>query len=180
MSYDKRMPDGGLRREISLALHAAVASRLAGDPEILGRARARIERWLTNGGASAQLLLEWRAVLQRPTGEIRHLLTERSEHADWLRKASPFAGELPPREREHILRDVRARRGRTGWCLEIHDLLISKYVAGRDKDLRFTAAAARHALANRSTLLERLAVTEVSPDARDRLQRLMDRDHAKS
>ena len=35
-------------------------------------------------------------------------------------------------------------RGATGLCLEVHDLLISKYVAGREKDHRFSAAAARH------------------------------------
>jgi hypothetical protein len=68
--------------------------------------------------------------------------------------------------------------GKTGWCLEVHDLLISKYVAGRDKDLRFAAAAARHGLANRSTLLERLAVTEVDTAARDRIRMMVERDHA--
>jgi hypothetical protein len=67
--------------------------------------------------------------------------------------------------------------GRTGLCLEVHDLLISKYVAGREKDRRFAAAAARHRLANRSTLLERLAVTDVDTAARDRIRTLIDRDH---
>ena len=28
-------------------------------------------------------------------------------------------------------------RGIIGWCLEIHDLLASKYVAGRERDLEF-------------------------------------------
>lgn len=67
--------------------------------------------------------------------------------------------------------------GKTGWCLEVHDLLISKYIAGRDKDLRFAAAAARHGLADRSTLLERLAGTDVDAVARDRVRLLVDRDH---
>jgi hypothetical protein len=101
--------DGRLRRETSIALHAAVAARLAGNTDLLFRARARVEAWLATAGASAQLLLEWREVLKRPEDEIRCLLTERSERADWLRKASPFAGELPARERERILREVRRR-----------------------------------------------------------------------
>jgi hypothetical protein len=67
--------------------------------------------------------------------------------------------------------------GKTGWCLEIHDLLISKYVASREKDLRFTAAAARHGLANRSVLLERLVATDVDTAARDRIRALIGRDH---
>jgi hypothetical protein len=103
------MSDAGLRRETSLALHAAVADRLAGHPEILDRARARIEVWLATGVGSAPLLLEWREILRRSEEEIRRFLAEPSEHADWLRKASPFAGELPPRWRERILIGVRKR-----------------------------------------------------------------------
>lgn len=55
-------------------------------------------------------------------------------------------------------------RGARGICPEIHDLLISKYVAGRDKDRAFAQAAARHRMATRDVLLERLAETDV-PDA---------------
>ncbi len=52
-----------------------------------------------------------------------------------------------------------------GWCLELHDLLISKYVANRDKDRRFARAAIVHGLAQRETLLERLQATALD-DAR--------------
>jgi hypothetical protein len=37
-----------------------------------------------------------------------------------------------------------------GWCLEIHDLAIVKYAAGREKDLDFTGALARHAMVSRA------------------------------
>ena len=57
-------------------------------------------------------------------------------------------------------------RGATGFCLDVHDLLISKYVAGRDKDLRFGSAAARHHLANGVTLLQRLAATPLDAERR--------------
>jgi len=43
----------------------------------------------------------------------------------------------------------------TAWCLEVHDLLLSKAVAGRDKDARFLRDAARHGLANQHVLLDR-------------------------
>lgn len=59
--------------------------------------------------------------------------------------------------------------GKTGWALEIHDLLISKYVAGRDKDLVFNRAAIRHRLADPRVLLERLASTPVEADAAERI-----------
>jgi len=50
-------------------------------------------------------------------------------------------------------------RGATGWCLEPHDLVISKLVAGREKDLRFVEVAVRHGLVDRATLLDRLGRT---------------------
>jgi hypothetical protein len=56
--------------------------------------------------------------------------------------------------------------GVEGLCLEVHDLAISKYVAGRDKDLAFVSALARHGLVVQKTLLSRLARTKL--DARRR------------
>ena len=58
-------------------------------------------------------------------------------------------------------------RGATGWCLEVHDLAVSKLVAGREKDLAFIAALFRHALAQPGLVRERLAATPLpSPEAR--------------
>jgi hypothetical protein len=66
--------------------------------------------------------------------------------------------------------------GKIGWCLEVHDLLISKYVAGRDKDRRFTAAAARHGLADLATVLERLQQTDLADEQRQRVRQVIERD----
>jgi len=63
-------------------------------------------------------------------------------------------------ERLVPLRSERTR-GATGLCLEIHDLLVSKLVAGREKDLEFARAAARHGLADAGRLSSRLAETRV-------------------
>ena len=57
----------------------------------------------------------------------------------------------------------------TGLCLEPHDLLISKYVAGREKDRDYVRSAARHRLADRQTLLGRLALTPVDEAQRSRI-----------
>lgn len=72
---------------------------------------------------------------------------------------------LPSGWRERVV-PIRGpgTRGATGWALEIHDLLISKLVAGREKDLAFAAEAIRHGLARADVLRERLAATEL-PDA---------------
>ncbi len=67
-----------------------------------------------------------------------------------------------------------------GLCLEVHDLAISKYVAGREKDLEFTAELARHAMTEPSTLRQRLRDTDVSPELRTIVQARIRRDfHSK-
>lgn len=47
-------------------------------------------------------------------------------------------------------------RGVKGLCLEVHDLLISKAIAGREKDVSFVNDAAAHRLADLDVLLQRL------------------------
>lgn len=69
-------------------------------------------------------------------------------------------------------------RGATGLCLEVHDLVVSKLVAGRGKDVQFVSAALRHGLVKMPTLRERLAQTDLEPQQRaavtTRLQRVLD------
>jgi len=54
-----------------------------------------------------------------------------------------------------------------GWCLEVHDLAIGKYVAGRTKDLTFNEALIRHGMLDRRTLESRLMATGVTPEIRE-------------
>jgi hypothetical protein len=56
--------------------------------------------------------------------------------------------------------------GKIGWCLEMHDIVISKYVAGRDKDLHYVRETIRHGLVDGATLLVRLAMTPLPDDRR--------------
>ena len=74
---------------------------------------------------------------------------------------------LPARWAERAIR-VRTPRmgGATAICPEIHDLLASKLVAGREKDLAFILAAVRHGLADVATLRERVAETIVETAVR--------------
>lgn len=61
-------------------------------------------------------------------------------------------------------------RGSTGWCLEAHDLVLSKLVAGREKDLRFAEEAVRYGLVTVDTLAARLRVTPVSNELRPHVE----------
>jgi hypothetical protein len=54
-----------------------------------------------------------------------------------------------------------------GWCLEIHDLAIAKYVAGREKDRLFTKALAKHAMVRRELMEQRLTSVALNPVALD-------------
>ena len=69
--------------------------------------------------------------------------------------------------------------GGTGLCLEVHDLAVSKLVAGRDKDLDFVAGLLRHRLADPRIVQERLAATPLDaqrlPVCEARLERLSPR-----
>jgi hypothetical protein len=62
--------------------------------------------------------------------------------------------------------DNHNTRGAKGLCLEMHDLLVSKAVAGREKDFAFLRHAADHAMADRDTLLKRLAEVAVDETVR--------------
>jgi hypothetical protein len=61
-------------------------------------------------------------------------------------------------------------RGVTGWCLEVHDLVLAKAVAGREKDRAFLREAMRHGLLDRATLQARLAVLPAEPRVRERVR----------
>ena len=54
--------------------------------------------------------------------------------------------------------------GGTGLCLEIHDLAISKLVAGREKDLDFLSGILRHRLARAESIRSRLGDTGLPPE----------------
>jgi hypothetical protein len=56
--------------------------------------------------------------------------------------------------------------GVEGLCLEVHDLALAKYAAGRPKDLAFTATLARHGMTLRERLIERAGRTRLAPAVR--------------
>jgi hypothetical protein len=61
-----------------------------------------------------------------------------------------------------------------GLCLEIHDLALSKWAAGREKDREFARGAVEHGLVERATLLERLETMPIDPSHRSTLYGLVE------
>ena len=66
----------------------------------------------------------------------------------------------------------------TGLCLEPHDLVVSKYAAGREKDRAYVRAAIRHRLVDRGTLLSRLATTPIEEGQRARIAGQIEADYS--
>lgn len=64
--------------------------------------------------------------------------------------------------------------GATGLCLEVHDLLISKCVAGRERDWEFAEEAIRHGLADPDELRRRVADLAVGGERLKAVRRTID------
>ncbi len=101
-----------LIEERSLWLHRAVADKARHDPEVLARARERVEDWLRDGSVHPRYAEAWRRLLSSQPDEILTRLVDPGETMRALRQCSPFAGALDPRERWRILRQARQEHGR--------------------------------------------------------------------
>jgi hypothetical protein len=73
-----------------------------------------------------------------------------------------------PEDWEKRLVPIRsgATAGATGLCLEVHDLVVSKLVSGREKDLEFVGDVFKHRLADPTTVRDRLTQTRLDERVR--------------
>lgn len=86
---------------------------------------------------------------------------------------------LPPGWQDRLVAiDDPNTNGYVGLCLEPHDLLLSKYFAGRDKDHEFCRAVVEAGLARREVLRGRLAQMTIAATDRERIERQIDADFA--
>lgn len=86
-------------------------------------------------------------------------------HGDGVSAATPV---LPTGWADRLIDVCNANtRGVHGWCLEPHDLVISKMAAGRAKDIEFCEAAVRQRLVHTQVLRDRLATTDLDPPRRE-------------
>jgi hypothetical protein len=84
---------------------------------------------------------------------------------------------LPRGWRQRLVRVVNPNtRGVIGLCLEVNDLAISKYVAGRQKDLEFTRELAQHHMTDAAILLERSEQTDMPKELGDLVRARIGRD----
>ena len=99
------------------------------------------------------------------------------EFGYYAQGVSPLTATLPRGWRKRLVRIENENTGGTaGLCLEVHDLAISKYVAGRVKDLDFTRVLVRGQLVEKSKLIQRLAATRLTPALRKLVNGRIERD----
>jgi len=108
-------------------------------------------------------------------GEGSHFHEEYGYYAQGVGEST---ATLPRGWRERLVPIENANTaGIKGLCLEVNDLAISKYIAGRPKDLDFTRELARQAMTRYDTLVARLADTDIAPENLRELARTrIDRD----
>lgn len=91
----------------SIAAHRLIVERLHAEPEVLTRARERVEGWLEAGRpVDPRYARAWQALLARPVPEIAAALVEDSERMRDLRQVGPFAGAITPAQWWRIVREV--------------------------------------------------------------------------
>ena len=83
----------------------------------------------------------------------------------WRDRLIPFGGDAPPSE---------AR------CLERHDLIIAKLVAGREKDVEFVTALVAADLVDVRVLLDRALLVSKPGSVQERVRRAIERCAAKA
>ncbi|MBI5383411.1 MAG: hypothetical protein HZA90_01850 [Verrucomicrobia bacterium] len=84
---------------------------------------------------------------------------------------SPELATLPAGWEQRLIRvSTENMAGVVGWCLEIHDLAVSKLAAGRDKDMEFVRGLLRHRLADLRTIEQRMIGTTLVESERESLR----------
>lgn len=101
-------------------------------------------------------------------GSIGELSPFHESFGYYAEGVSPDTAKLPTGWESRLVTvpvgDVR------GLCLEINDLVLSKWAAGRDKDRDFARVAVHHRMVERDTLLERVQTMPLQADHLSRLR----------
>ena len=91
-------------------------------------------------------------------------------HGYYAQGVGPETAELPSgwKDRLVVIKNENTN-GIAGLCLEVHDLAVSKFVAGRHKDLEFIQELIRHKMIQKKTMLIRIAEAELRNAERSRI-----------
>lgn len=75
-------------------------------------------------------------------------------HGYYAHGVSPRTATLPAGWEQRLIRVAGPNTaGATGFCLDVHDLVLSKYAAGREKDFEFNRALVRYGCVTKRRLV---------------------------
>lgn len=95
-------------------------------------------------------------------GAIGELSPFHQTHGYYAHGVSPQTATLPDGWEKRLVRLNNVNTGgATGLCLEVHDLALSKYAAGREKDIAFNRELVRHGILSKRKLLARVRTMPV-------------------
>lgn len=96
-------------------------------------------------------------------------------HGYYAQGVGPDTATLPQGWRDRLLPVKNDNtNGKTGFCLEVHDLGISKLLANRPKDREFVSALVYHEMINHGTMLQRSSETDLANPERSRINLRID------
>lgn len=130
----------------SQALHASVSDRLP--PEALRSVEVDVAALRDDADGSKADLID---------GSIGEASMFHSTFGYYAQGVVESTAVLPSGWRKRLIRfETPGTRGTIAWCLEPHDLWISKAIAGRSKDNEFCAALLKRGLVDANVLRQRL------------------------
>ena len=96
----------------SLAMHREIAGMIRHEPELLGRAKETLSRWIRQAQPHPPgAFLEWQLIMNANSlEEILAIIERDDEEAKRLRQSSPFCGILADERRLEILEAYEAAR----------------------------------------------------------------------
>ena len=117
---------------------------------------------------------------ERVDGAIGEASSFHEIHGYYAQGVGPETAVLPSAWQGRLVSiNNENTNGITGLCPEVHDLTVSKLIAGRTKDLEFVQELVKHQMVDQITLHERLEMTDISKAAQrlatNRIQALFSR-----
>ncbi len=117
------------------------------------------------------------AKADRVDGAIGELSSFHETFGYYAHGVGVAAAVLPPGWRKRLVafENANTAPGR-GLCLDPHDCVVAKLIAGRSKDIAFAEALIRAGIVSTAVLIERVStLTEVRPVVLDRIRRFVAR-----
>jgi hypothetical protein len=110
---------------------------------------------------------------------IGELSSFHETHGYYAHGISPTTATLAAGWEQRLIRlESPNTDGAAGFCLDPHDLVLSKYVAGREKDLAFNQALVRYGCVNKKTLVKLAKALPVDAEMKDVVLRRIKSDFA--